>query len=154
MELGSLGGWWHGKEGSRAGGKGPLRERHRSLNRTAEELMHRSGEGQGSSAHAPPTSVPLGPNCRRSSFPGQAGGGWRGLRGGPSATLPPAPLSCSAGWCVQVAGAEEGHSRSLGPGRSDRAAGAGFGGGGEAAPAPHPLYMGGSLQRTISRSLR
>lgn len=30
--------------------------------------------------------------------------------------------------------------------------GAGFGGGAEAAPVPSPLYMGGSLQSTISRS--
>lgn len=42
---------------------------------------------------------------------------------------------------MQVAGAEEGRSRSRGPGRSGRAAGAGFGGDGETAPA-HPLHGG------------
>lgn len=103
--------------------------------------MHRSGEGQGSSAHAPPTSHAVGALLQAEQFAGQVRGRVEGAPEGPSATLPPSLLFCSAGWCVQVAGAEKGRSRSLGPGRSGRAAGAGFGDRGEAAPGP-PLHGG------------
>lgn len=117
VELGSLG-------GSVAPGRGEWEGRvcsvgQRSLDHTAEELMHHSEEGQGSSAHVP-AHRPLG-WCtsvgRAACRSGQVRGGWRGLlEARQQPTLLSSPLACSAGWWVQAAGAEEGCSRSRGSG--------------------------------------
>ena len=112
MGPGGWGGRWHGGEAEeRVHSVG-----RRSLNHTASELMHHSKENQGPPVRAP-AHLPRGwcpPHtecCARS-----ARVGLRGAPGGPAAAPSPFLLSCSAGWCVQVAGTVTGMIRISGSG--------------------------------------
>lgn len=146
--LGGWGGRWHGGEAEeRVHSVG-----HRRLNHTASELMHHSKENQGPPSVPPPTSHEVGAPLHRvlcSVSQGGVAGGSRGPGSSPFSIL----LSCSAGWHVQVAGTVTGMLRISGSGWQWQGSRGRFEG--EVEKQPPPLfYRGGSLQRTISRSLR
>ena len=126
----------------------------RSLDHTAEELMQHSEEGQGSSAHAPPTAHAGGALLRAElrAGSGQVRGAGTGL---PEArqqpTLQPFFPALQAGVCRWQGRRRGAHDLGV-RGEVARQRGQGLG---ETEKRPlAPLYMGGSLQRTISRSLR
>lgn len=118
----------------------------RSLNHTAKELMHHSAETRGAPPVPPPTTHVTGdPRQAELSI-------WPGLGWGSSKECYHHLLSFPApqggvrrlqGWGGSVLLTRSGKACQMG---------AGFRGGAEAAPVPSPLYMGGSLQSTISRS--
>lgn len=116
--------------------------------------MQHSEEGQGSSAHAPPTAHAGGDLLRQS---GSAGSGQvRGIGTGlPEArqqpTLHPFFPALQASVCRWQGRRRGAHDLGV---RGEVAGQRGQGLGETEKQPPPTLYMGGSLQRTISRSLR
>lgn len=139
---------WGRKEGVTQQEEGVHSVGLRSRNHTAKELMHQSEEIREAPPMPPPTIHVAGDPLQAQTV--HQGQGWAGAaqRNATSHPLSISPFQLHRLVCARWQG-WGGLGRSV---KRVGAVGAGFKGGAIAALVPLPLYTGGSLQSTISRS--